>query len=889
MPRWVLSATVIVLLAFPRDALAQRPSDITKQIQEADRFAWVTNWYDALPFYQRAEQDAMKAGNRRDAMYAKFGRLRAQMQTMSLADISEELAQDLDSAVARRDARLRLRGLTIKGDIDLEWDVQAARHDWEQVRALAKELGDKGWENRATGELGLVAFLLGNTGQATTRVQQALQVAVQSGDVGGQLRYMGAIANGVLMAGNPQLATEYADRALKLANENPETGFPFVVYATKVLTFLALNQPDEAERFARAAMVEARAGDRRIKEVELLMTLAQIAQKRGRQDQAVQHLEQASVTARTGHVQRLLADAEAGLADAYRARGDLDRARRHAVAAVDATEASGSRFTLPVRLGVLADIHATQGDVAEADRVYEQAADVVEGIMINVPSRDAQARLIGVMSDIYAGHFRLAAERLANPARAYEIIERARGRALADVLRTLPDGDRPVTDAVSRQLRVVSQLQVRLMRARSASQRKETLDQLWDAEQRMTLQNARSRSGLPIAPARAGLRAIQRTLKPNEVILEYVVTEPRSYCLVISANGAKLVALPSRKRIDDLIDSFVSELRGRTRGQSAAARALYEAVLLPTAAQGQMPQRLILVPDGKLHLLPFDSLLTMNAVQGRVTSIAPSANVFFLLRTQPQRVSADRPLLAIGGVPYDRLFGVAPTNVAKNRSADTRGLYDGSFPSNLPVLATAQEEVLAAVRVLGAGSVALTGEHATESGLKAQDLQSFRILHFAVHAFADPKFPERAALVLLNDPTGAEDGLLQPREIGRLRLNASVIVLSACDTSVGPTIGQEGVQNLARAFLIAGAQTVVTTLWAVSDAVSIALMRAFYENIVAGQDIAEALARAKSVVIQQLGPEALPTVSAFQVVGLGDHRMTAKGAPQRLSTNDQRR
>ena len=132
---------------------------------------------------------------------------------------------------------MRLRGLTVKGDIDLEWDVQAARQDWEQVRALAKELGDKGWENRATGELGLVAFLKGNTGQATTLVQQALQVAVQSGDLGGQLRYMGAIANGVHMAGNPDLAMGYADRALKLAQEHPETGFPFVRTARRLSYF----------------------------------------------------------------------------------------------------------------------------------------------------------------------------------------------------------------------------------------------------------------------------------------------------------------------------------------------------------------------------------------------------------------------------------------------------------------------------------------------------------------------------------------------------------------------------------------------------------------------------------------------------------------------------
>jgi len=69
--------------------------------------------------------------------------------------------------------------------VDLEWDVQAALRDWQQVRQLAAELGEKGWANRATGELGMIAFLKGNTGEATKAVQQALEIARTFGDVGG--------------------------------------------------------------------------------------------------------------------------------------------------------------------------------------------------------------------------------------------------------------------------------------------------------------------------------------------------------------------------------------------------------------------------------------------------------------------------------------------------------------------------------------------------------------------------------------------------------------------------------------------------------------------------------------------------------------------------------
>ncbi|MGH9163061.1 MAG: tetratricopeptide repeat protein, partial [Vicinamibacteraceae bacterium] len=149
-----------------------------------------------------------------------------------------------------------------------------------------------------------------------------------------------------LLAGHAPLALEYVDRALKFASEHPETGFPFVSYSTKVLTLLALKQPDEAESFARAAMAKASAGDRRIKEIELSTMLAEIAEKRGQSEQAIAHLERAVATAKAGGVQRLLADAESKLADAYRARGDLKQALTYAAAAVSATTAAGSRAAI---------------------------------------------------------------------------------------------------------------------------------------------------------------------------------------------------------------------------------------------------------------------------------------------------------------------------------------------------------------------------------------------------------------------------------------------------------------------------------------------------------------------------------------------------------------
>src|SRR5438046_6667187 len=99
----------------------------------------------------------------------------------------------------------------------MEWCGQAADRDCQHFLQVARELCDKGWENLANGELGMIAFLKGNTGEATTLVRGALESATQSGDVGGQLRYMGAIANGLYLAGYAPLALGYVDRARRFS------------------------------------------------------------------------------------------------------------------------------------------------------------------------------------------------------------------------------------------------------------------------------------------------------------------------------------------------------------------------------------------------------------------------------------------------------------------------------------------------------------------------------------------------------------------------------------------------------------------------------------------------------------------------------------------------
>jgi len=160
------------------------------------------------------------------------------------------------------------------------------------------------------------------------------------------------------------------------------------------------------------------------------------------------------------------------------------------------------------------------------------------------------------------------------------------------------------------------------------------------------------------------------------------------------------------------------------------------------------------------------------------------------------------------------------------------------------------------------------GASATESGFKKEPLNEFRVLHLAVHGFADPQFPERSALVLGADPKAGEDGLLQVREIKKLRLNAELTTLSACDTGVGKLQGEEGVSDLAEAFLAAGAKTVVASLWSADDTFASALMERFYQRLALGEATSSALRGAKLDLLTKYGGQVSPFYwAAFVAIG----------------------
>jgi CHAT domain-containing protein len=269
----------------------------------------------------------------------------------------------------------------------------------------------------------------------------------------------------------------------------------------------------------------------------------------------------------------------------------------------------------------------------------------------------------------------------------------------------------------------------------------------------------------------------------------------------------------------------------------AQAAALGAALLGP--ALSRLPpgvRRLVIVPDGPLHRVPFDALRTPDGrflVERYTLSTAPSAAVARTLRRRAPSVGTERArLLAFG---------------------------DATRSGPLPA---ARDEVHDAARYAGQ-SVVRVGSDATASYLRHAPLASFDVIHFATHAYVDDGAIARTALLL--GAGDGEPGEVAAGELAALHLNASLVVLSACRSARGVVVDGEGVEGLTAPLLQAGARAVVATQWAIDDRATARLVHDFYAAMATGLPVAEALRAAKLDAIRRAAPPR--DWAAFTLVG----------------------
>ena len=375
--------------------------------------------------------------------------------------------------------------------------------------------------------------------------------------------------------------------------------------------------------------------------------------------------------------------------------------------------------------------------------------------------------------------------------------------------------------------------------------------------------------------------AARAALDPGTLLLSFSVGRERSFLFALepaatgrpgltvytlAAGDASLrAAVGAHRNLLDLHGASSTSNADAARNLAERSRSLYATLLAPAEPLIARSERLLIVPDGPLHTLPFAALLragedgaARSLVEWKPLHTAISATVYAELKKARGGPRRDPAVIvaAFGDPRY-------PTAPEKKAAVLRAGLKFQPLPES-------RQEVQEIASLYAPRSVAYLGAEATEERARSIG-RDVPLIHYACHALVDERFPLDSALVFSipeRPREGQDNGLLQAWEIfEKMRIDADLVTLSACESGLGKEMGGEGLIGLTRAFQYAGARSVLASLWKVEDKSTAALMKRFYANLKAGGTKDEALRLAQVELIRSAEFSAPRDWAAFQLNG----------------------
>jgi CHAT domain-containing protein/tetratricopeptide (TPR) repeat protein len=498
----------------------------------------------------------------------------------------------------------------------------------------------------------------------------------------------------------------------------------------------------------------------------------------------------------------------------------------------------------------LALVRRAQGREDEAARELRVAIGDIERARRSLALPERRSAFLADKWDVY-GQLALVEHARGRPGAAFEASERLRAREMLELLQRgrISVSTDTATELLVREQdlrRHIAELtreadgaptEAGDVRGPSATRTSEATRQALVkardayAELLLDIRERTPRDARLVAPEPATWQDLARRLAPDELFVEYLVSDSGSLTFAVTRDTVVVVDLGVRRRdLARLVDFARGTLQppGSSRPDSlwrGPLRQLYRYLIAPIDEAGLLAgkTRLILVPHVELHYLPFAALLDGASreqflVERYDVAVTPSASVWLALADHPVERGATGVL------------ALAPRT---------------------DVLPASRREVTAVGRLGGAGVQVLTGSAATEAAFR-RDAPGRRIVHLATYGVLNKQNPLFSYVDLA--PGGAQDGRLEVHEVFGLHLAADLVVLSACQTGLGSgalgdvPAGDDWV-SLTRAFLHAGAGNVVATLWAVDDWATAELMEQFYEGYPRHRDPARALADAQRALL----------------------------------------
>ena len=750
-------------------------------------------------------------------------------------------------------------------------EQQQALDYFNQALPLWRAVEDRAWEARTLNNIGMVYSDLGEQQQALDYVNQALPLWRAVGDRAGEATTLASIGMVYSDLGEKQQALDYVNQALPLWRAVGDRAGEAATLSNIGAVYSDLGEKQQALDYFNQALPLSRAvGDRAV-EARTLNNIGIVYSDLGEKQQALDYYNQALPLSRAVGNRAQEATTLNNIGTVYSALGEQQQALDYYNQALPLMLAVGDRSGEAVTLGNVASLYRDQDNLDLALDNIEAAIALIEELRAAISNTDLQTTYFSTVQGYYQFKIDILMQ-LGQPEAAFNTSEAARARTLLELLNEAQVDIRQGVDptllaaeqALQQQLRTIESRRVALVKADYTEADLQALDEESDAVlQQLEQKLAEIRE---VSPASAELKdpqpltlpeIRQQVLDTDTVLLQYALGKDQSYLWIVGsgANEFEVYTLPGQNDLnanDGVVRRFNRAVN--TPGPIGLARvmepgkALQEAILpeLPEWAAGK---RLLVAGDGILNQVPFAALpiphrsdYTPLLMEHELLS-QPSASAIAILRQElGNRPIAPRALAVLADPIYTaddaRLTGQATAATAPDADAtdnvpvlvasNLRSL-DLDKINRLPNTRLEADKILALLP--DADTSAVFDLAANYNWVEDPSLEQYRIVHLATHGFVNEVNPQLSGIVLaLVDENGhpRNDGFLRLHDIFNLRLNADLVVLSACQTGRGQEVNGEGIVGISRGFMYAGAERLLVSLWNVNDAKTAELMEKVY-------------------------------------------------------------
>jgi len=770
-------------------------------------YRYLGNYAKAIEYMQQSLVIAREIKDR-DGEWAALGNLGIAYK--SLGNYGKAIEYGQQSLTIAREIKNRLGEGTALGNLGIAYkslgNYAKAIEYTQQSLAIAREIKDRDGEGTALGHLGGAYLYLGNYAKAIEYTQQKLAIAREIKDgqgEGGALRNLGVIYRSL---GNYAKAIEYAQQSLAIAREIKDRQEEGGVLRNLAVIYHSLGNYAKAIEYAQQSLAIAREIKDRLGESVALETFGVAYHSLGNYAKAIEYSQQSLAIAREIKDRDGEGGALGNLAVVYHSLGNYAKAIEYSQQSLAIAREIKNRLQEGNALNNLGVAFLQAGNPTESEKMLINGIQVWESMRQMLGSNDANK--VSIFEGQANTYRTLQLVRVAqnNPIAALEIAERGRARAFVDLLtqRLWSDSTNPVINT---------------------SPNQDQIRQIAKAQNATLVQYSIIYNNFQI----------QGKSKPRESALYFWVIQPTGE---ITFRQVDLKPLWQQHKVSlaDLIIGNQEFLAVRSRGSSPVLQTqpdlptLHQLLIDPI--QTLLPKdpnaHVIFIPQASLFQVPFPALQDANGtylIEKHTILTAPSIQVLALTRQQRQKLAS-------------QASHSGNALVLGNPTMPSVSLSPGEPKRQLSALPGAEAEARAIAPLLK--TQAITGAQGTKAAIVPKMRQA-SIIHLATHGLLDDVRGLGSAIALA--PSGEDDGLLTAEEIFDMKLQANLVVLSACNTGEGRITG-DGVIGLSRALISAGVPSVIVSLWAVPDAPTSELMRSFYQNLQNNPDKAQALRQA---------------------------------------------